>query len=263
MILASIDDVMNTIASETNIRSANDLIGYKIDGRDESNIGKVKDFLFDDAKWTVRYLVADTGSWLSSHQVLISPMSLLQPNIGESPSSIPTKLTKGEIEDAPRLVEDGPVSRRYEMAHARFHGLHPYWVGPATFPIGNAGPTVDEMKRYEAELTDIDRCHVRSAKAVTGYAIQAKDSEVGHVKDFIIDTVSWMIDWMVVDTRNWLPGRKVMISPRSVTNIDWKTRQAKVELTEEQIKASPPFDPNEPVNDDYGQGLFDYYGILQ
>ena len=39
---------------------ASELKGLKLGARD-GEIGRVKDFYFDDQNWVVRYLVADTG----------------------------------------------------------------------------------------------------------------------------------------------------------------------------------------------------------
>ncbi len=60
---------------------AKTLTGYKLDSLD-GKIGKVKEFYFDDRYWTIRYLVADTGNWLTGRQVLISPYALAAVNRG-------------------------------------------------------------------------------------------------------------------------------------------------------------------------------------
>ncbi len=49
------------------LRKPKDLNGYKLDARD-GEIGEVKEFYFDDQSWTVRYLIADTGGWLTAGQ---------------------------------------------------------------------------------------------------------------------------------------------------------------------------------------------------
>ena len=43
---------------------AKTLKGYQLESLD-GEIGKVEEFYFDDHHWTIRYLVADTGNWLS------------------------------------------------------------------------------------------------------------------------------------------------------------------------------------------------------
>ncbi|MBK9166200.1 MAG: PRC-barrel domain-containing protein [Bryobacterales bacterium] len=102
--------------------------------------------------------------------------------------------------------------------------------------------------------------HLRSVREVSGYRIRAADGEIGRVADFIVDTDGWAIRYLVVDTRNWLPGRKVLVAPRWVQSIDWGDRLVHVRLHREDIKNSPEFDPNEPVNREYEARLYDYYG---
>jgi hypothetical protein len=58
---------------------AKTLKGFKLDSKD-GEIGKVKEFYFDDKHWTIRYLVADTGNWLTGNQVLLSPYVLVSVN---------------------------------------------------------------------------------------------------------------------------------------------------------------------------------------
>jgi len=103
--------------------------------------------------------------------------------------------------------------------------------------------------------------HLRSAGEVTGYRLQARDGEIGHVKDFIVDDRAWNIRYMVVDTRNWLPGsRKVLISPDWITSIDWLERKVAVDLNVKEIKESPEYDPSAPVNREYEARLYNFYG---
>ncbi|MEW6652987.1 MAG: PRC-barrel domain-containing protein [Bacteroidota bacterium] len=70
---------------------AKTLIVFKLHSRD-GEIGKVKEFYFDDNHWTIRYLVADTGNWLTGRQVLISPYALL--GVNKEDESISINLTK-------------------------------------------------------------------------------------------------------------------------------------------------------------------------
>jgi hypothetical protein len=85
--------------------------GYKLQSLD-GEIGKVKEFYFDDRHWTIRYLVADTGNWLTGRQVLISPYALTAVN--NKAQNIAVDLTRQQIEDSPSLDSDKPVSRQFE-----------------------------------------------------------------------------------------------------------------------------------------------------
>ena len=109
------------------LNKAKTLKGYKLDSLD-GEIGKVKEFYFDDQHWAVRYLVADTGNWLTGRQVLISPYALGAVNQEEQHISI--DLTKKQIEDSPSLDSDKPVSRQFEESYYGYYGWPAYWDGP-------------------------------------------------------------------------------------------------------------------------------------
>ena len=103
------------------------LKGYTLDSLD-GEIGKVKEFYFDDYHWTIRYLVADTGNWYTDRQVLISPHALVEVN--KEKQNIAVNLTKKQIEDSPPLDSDKPVSRQFEEAYYGYYGWPMYWDGP-------------------------------------------------------------------------------------------------------------------------------------
>jgi sporulation protein YlmC with PRC-barrel domain len=101
-------------------RNINSLIGYSIEATD-GKIGTVKDFYFDDETWTIRYLVVETGNWLSGRKVLISPVALIKKNW--SNGLIPVNLTKEQIQNSPDIDTDKPVSRQQEAMLNQHHFL--------------------------------------------------------------------------------------------------------------------------------------------
>ena len=105
-----------------------------------------------------------------------------------------------------------------------------------------------------------DDPHLRSTRNVTGYHIDAADGEIGHVTDYVIDDQSWALRFIVVDTRNWLPGRSVLISPHWIRRVEWGEAKVTVDLSREAVEHSPEFDPLQPVSVDYEGKLHDYYG---
>jgi len=241
-------------------RSINSLTGYALKARD-GEIGRCKDFLFDDQFWTIRYMVANTGTWLTGKKVLISPESIKRSDWKNGFFEI--DLTMAEIEHAPLLDDDAPVSRQYEIRMARHYSTTAYWVGPyawgsSEYPIGLPPQGVPDDIVINPDV-DQDQ-NLRSASEITGYTISAADDEIGHVDDFILDDENWSIRYMVVDTRNWLPGRKVLISHLWIEFISWPERKVSVNLTGEQIENSPVYDPRAPVNREYEEQLYDYYG---
>jgi uncharacterized protein YrrD len=103
--------------------------------------------------------------------------------------------------------------------------------------------------------------YLRGVKEVTGYHIAASDGEIGHVEDFFIDEESWRIEYLLVDTRNWLPGRKVLISPNWIDSIVWEDSQVRVRASREQVKSSPEYEPRETVERAYEGRLHEHYGF--
>ena len=106
---------------------AKSLLDYKLESL-EGEIGRVKEFYFDDHHWTIRYLVADTGNWLTGRQVLISPYALVA--VDKEKQHITVDLTKKQIENSPSLDSDKPVSRQFEESYTGYFGWPIYWAGP-------------------------------------------------------------------------------------------------------------------------------------
>jgi sporulation protein YlmC with PRC-barrel domain len=249
------------------LRSMNELYGYTIRATDDT-IGSVHDFLCDDREWKVRYLVVDTGNWLPGRKVLIAPEALSKPDWASM--TLPVNLTKDQVKDSPDVDTEKPVSRQQEDALRRYYDWPLYWGGFAG-PAGTGGywPTTADTEPVQQSVertgtTAVHEApadtHLRSAQEVSGYHIQAADGDIGHVDDFILDDDHWTIRYLVVDTRNWLPGRKVVLAPDWVDAVDWNERKVHVSLTKDGVKSSPEFDPEAPVNRQYEETLYDYYG---
>ena len=102
--------------------------------------------------------------------------------------------------------------------------------------------------------------NLRSAREVEGYHIQASDGEFGHVDDFLVDEADWTIRYLIVDTRNWLPGKKVLTPPENIDRITWDERKVYYDVTQEKIKNSPEYIEGEPVRREYEEELRDYFG---
>jgi len=237
------------------LRSIKEIKGYKISATD-GNIGRVHDFFFDDEIWAVRYFVVDLGTWIPGRKVLIIPSVF-----GEAEwktLSIPVKLTKDQIRQSPDMSTDIPVSRQEEIKLHEHYTWVPYWTAP---PPGVAPPVelLQDEKADEKELQHSDP-HLRSVHEVSGYHIQASDGGIGHVEEFIVDDTDWFIRYLVIDTRNWLPGRKVLVSPGWIDSISWRESKVFVNLPKEMIKKSPEYDPSAPVNREYEERLYDFYG---
>ena len=239
---------------------AKTLKGYTLDSLD-GEIGKVKEFYFDDQHWTVRYLVADTGNWLTGRQVLISPYVLATANTEEEYISI--DLTKKQIEDSPSLDSDRPVSRQYEVDYSAYYGMPMYWDGPymwGSYPyIVRDRKTWREIARGEKPWDP----HLRSTHDVSGHTIQATDGEIGHVEDFIIDDETWAIRYFIIATRNWWPGKKVLISTKWIERVSWGESKVFVNLSRETIKQSPEYTEESLLTREYETRLHRHYNLRE
>jgi uncharacterized protein YrrD len=230
--------------------------GYKLDSLD-GEIGKVQEFHFDDRHWTIRYLVADTGDWLTGRQVLISPYALV--TVNNEKQNIEINLTKKQIEDSPSLDSDKPVSRQFEDAYYGFYGWPLYWGGPNMW---GAYPFIVRDPEKWTENTQDEKTwdpYLRSSNDVTGHHIQAADGEIGHVEDFIIDDETWAIRYLIVNTSNWWAGKKVLVSPQWIERVSWGERKVFVNLSRDAIKHSPEYTDEFLPTRDYEVGLHRHY----
>jgi uncharacterized protein YrrD len=224
------------------------LKGYKLEGLD-GEIGKVKEFYFDDRHWTIRYLVAETGTWLASRQVLISPHALVA--ISKEERTIAVDLTKNQIEDSPSLDSDLPVSRQFEESYYGYYGWPTYWGGP--YQWGAYPYIVRKSETFKASTQGKKAWdhHLRSTHDMSGHHVKATDGEIGHVEDFVIDDETWAIRYLIINTQNWWPGRKVLISPQWIKRISWGESKVLVNLSRETIKQAPEFSDDSLLTRDY------------
>jgi len=239
-------------------RNAKSLIGYSI-GVTDGEIGKVKEFYFDDKTWTIRYLVVKTGSWLFGRTVLISPEAFLSHDWVKE--VLPVNLTMEQVKNSPDVDTEKPVSRQQEIKLYEHYPWTNYWGGNihgAGIPVSMYQVLLQDEDQTAVTKSD-DNPHLRSTANVTGYKIIASDGETGEVEDFIFDDKSWKLDFIVVETGNWFPGKKVLISPKLIKEINWETLSVTLKATIESIKNSPEYDPGLPVSETYATSLYNHY----
>jgi hypothetical protein len=241
------------------LNKAQTLKGFKLHSLD-GEIGKIEEFYFDDHYWTIRYLVADTGNWLTGTQVLISPYALAAVNKEEQYIAI--DLTKKQIEDSPSLDSDKPVSRQFEEAYYGYYDWPMYWNGPFMWGSYPSYPYIVRDREKWSEPTQGEKAwdpHLRSTQDVSGHHIQAADGDIGHVEDFIIDDETWAIRYLIIDTQNWWPGKKVLVSPQWIERVSWSESTVFVNLTREAIRQSPEYTEESLLTRDYETGLHRHY----
>lgn len=240
------------------LRSLNELNGYIVHATD-GDIGKVSEFYFDDIKWGIRYLVVDTGNWLPGRKVLLSPSALKQPEWKSR--SFPLSITMDKVKTSPEIDTDKPVARQHELDLHRHYGWEAYWAGEAIIGspdiAASAFSSTQEDANKGGKLFDP---HLRTTKVISGCHVHAIDGAIGHIADFIVEDESWVIRYLVIDTRNILPGKKVLIAPEWTKNIDWQERKIFIDVTKDKVKNSPVFNAVALVNRGYEESMYDYYG---
>ena len=235
------------------LRTTDELRGYTLVSGEEK-LAKLEDLYFDDQFWTVRYLLVDTGGWLVQRQVLVSPRAVLM--VDGLNETIATDLTKAQIKDGPAPDEHAPVDRQFEIAYNEYYGYSPYWVGPLAWGA-NSAPRPPEDAAPLEERASWDS-HLFSVRNVTGYAVAGRDGDVGHVSEVLVDDDEWVIRYLVVATRDLLPGKHVLLPPRW-TQVDWENKSISVDLARETIKAAPAYDSGVELDRAYEDALFRHY----
>ncbi len=238
------------------------LLGCPVEGRD-GRVGKVKDFLFDDRNWKIRWMAVDTGDWLPGRRILIHPSAIAPLDLSMPPDRrlpmmsgaempvVSIGLTKQQIEASPEAREDEPLSQQMQDRVYDHYGWDRYWgdtyfgpdaIDPLSKPIRADAATRPAAAMGTPLGGDADP-HLRSVAEVNGYHVHATDGDIGHVENFLADDANWDIRYLVIATRNWLPGKHVQLAPYAVREIDWAERRIDVNVTREQVKSSPDWDP--------------------
>jgi sporulation protein YlmC with PRC-barrel domain len=256
------------------LRSIENLEKYTI-GATDGTIGKVKDFYFDDKAWVIRYLVVDTGTWLSSRMVLISPISLGQPD--EKDMVLPASLTRAQVTNSPDIDTQKPVSRQHELEYFGYYGYPYYWGGGGLWGEGlypdmmlsgyggfgsadatslEAANTADQAEMARREVGDP---HLRSSNKVMTYYIHATDGEIGHVQGVLVEEKTWAIRYLIVNTSNWWLGHQVLIAPQWIEDVSWLEGTVSVNLTRQAVKDAPSYDPAMPLERHQEDALVEHY----
>jgi hypothetical protein len=247
----------------TNASFLKGLVIHAIDGE----IGTVDQFLFDDVTFAIRYFTVETGGWLSGRQVLISPFSIIRADW--QANRLDVALTKTQVENSPDIDTHLPVSRQHEEAFLGYYGYPYYWGGPylwgpAFYPVGVGLPTPGTLSPPASQPTAAPPdSHLRSSGEVTGYTIEATDGEFGHVDGFVVDDQDWAIRYIEVATRNWLPGKKVLLSPEWIGQVSWFDRKVSVALQKGAIESAPEYLMSRPITREYESKLYLHYGRPQ
>ncbi len=257
--------------------SVRELKKYTI-GATDGLIGEITDFYFDDEAWVIRYLEVDTGTWLSSRKVLISPFSI---GVADRAARVfPISVSKEQIKHSPSIDTDKPVSRQHEKAYLSYYCYPHYWGGSGFWGDGayprmmlpGSGYREEDVDRLRtlasnaAIVTEADKerlpdedPHLRSCNAVTGYHVHARDGDIGHVDGFLIDEHSWAIRYLIVNTSNWWVGHQVLVSPEWIGEVSWSYEKVTVSLDRQAIQDAPVYNSDLPFDREEEMALYTHY----
>ena len=239
------------------LRTLKELHNYTI-GASDGVIGQVKDLYLDDATWVVRYLVVETGTWLASKKVLISPMAIGKPDWAQR--LLPVSLTRDQVKNSPDVDTEKPVTRQHELAYSDYYGYPDYWGGlgywggglyPYMMLSSYAGATALHAMHHDADgaqaLPDARHDesadpHLRSCAAIVGYHLHTSDGEIGHVCGMLIDDATWAVRYLIIDTSNWWIGHQMLVAPSWIEAASWTDATVSVKLTRQAVKDAPVYD---------------------
>jgi len=220
------------------LRSFNQLYGHTM-AASEGEIGSVLDFYFDDEEWAIRYVVADSGNWLSGRRVLLSPHAF--GDLYADGDSLLVNLSRKQIEESPSIDTHKPVSRQYEEEYFGYYGWPTYWKEPGMQgAVGLPVAPPPHLFSLAVETADHrigigDDPHLRSSKDILGYHVHSIDEAIGHVTDFTFDDKTWKILQVIIETGHWYAGRKISLGPEHVKRISYEDSTVFVNVSKQSL----------------------------
>lgn len=210
----------------------------------EGSKASVDDLYIDDRDWAVRYVVADIGGFLTGRKALLGTDIVGRPDVDKG--EWPVDADKDDLESAPSPEASPPVSEQQTTRLYRADEPYPPVIlGPsgAAYTPFMAEHQLDQLYR-ERELADATEsrgdAHLRSLGEIQGYGILGEGKErIGSVKDHLVNPLDWRVRYIVADTGDWLPGRKVVLPVDALGTPSWERGEIAVELNRHQVESSP------------------------
>jgi len=231
-----------------------DLNNYSIKAQD-GEIGKVSDFYFDEDLFYLRYLVVNTEPFLIRNLVLLSPISFLK--INSNKKIVEVSMSKNELENSPKLDSAEVVSRQYEKAYNEYfswpyYGVSAYggygassgMITPFGIPWGQyeqLGRTPYNNENKKDIIKEAQENNLRSSREIRSYSVTGSDKEFGHIQGFILDPETLSIDFIIIDTINYLPSKNVLLRPEWIKDISWHSKTVTFPFSQELIKSAPAY----------------------
>ncbi len=151
------------------------------------------------------------------------------------------------------------------------YGWEPAWDGvyPGSVVGAMASPMmapayfgleIDSERRSDVVDEPDGDPHLRSVVEVIGYHINALDGDIGHVENFVVDNDDWSLQYLIVDTSDWWFGKRVLIAMQAVKGVEWPDRHIRLDVSREQVKTSPAWDPMVAFDEIEKMHLHKHYG---
>ena len=242
-----------------------DLRGLSLRTR-EGNTGSVDDLYFDDRDWAIRYVVADIGGFLTGRKALLGTDIVGRPDVDKG--EWPVDADKDDLETAPSPEASPPVSeQRTTRLYRADEPYPPVILGPsgAAYTPFMAEYQLDQLYRErerEDPMVGQGDTHLRSLGEVQGYAIRGEGGErIGSVQDYLVNPLDWRVRYIVADTGDWLPGRKVVLPVETLGTPSWEKGEIEVELNRHQVESSPEPEDVSGLKEAEDESLFRHFGL--
>ena len=195
----------------------------------DGEMGSIRNFLFDDQSWTIRYLVVDVGSWLTRRSVVLAITAVEQPDWVKKTFHV--HLTKEQVRHSPDVDTEKPASRQQEIAMQKYFGWPIYWADCELGPVSS----IPSGRKYPVHTKGDS--HLRSAWDLAGYEVWATDGEMGRVEGFIMDDASWHLGYLDVKAGDWLHSRSVLVPTRWVNSVSWADHRVNLHHAQGALKS--------------------------
>jgi uncharacterized protein YrrD len=244
------------------LKLASVLKGYAIRASD-GEIGTIADFLFDDRSWAIRWLVVETGTWLTGRKILLHPVAL--GTVDPERRELTVALTMAQVQGSPEFSQHEPVSAQMEHHLYDYYGWEPasmldaFGGNPISARFSAPPLYLSAYKTTGDEELRNNDPHLRSGDELTGYHVLAGDGAFGKLDDLLIDDANWGLGSLVVETGSWWSGKQVLISPHVVKDISWTEREIRLDLGLDEAKAIPPWNSLDGVGPDYEKNAPDHH----
>lgn len=90
---------------------------------------------------------------------------------------------------------------------------------------------------------------LHNTSTISGSAVSAVDGSIGHVEDTLFHDETWNVRYFVIDTGPWILGRRLLCSAGYAERFDDRDGRLRIDLTRDQVEASPELEADLPVSE--------------